>query len=407
MNNICAFILDLSHAVEQSLSATFKTCCKVSCMYNEELSALPFDFDLLSEVLRSENLKETAHSRILYRILQYVDMQKDFIRHFLPNVDYTFDSVRILTPDRHRIDLAITGDTFFLIIENKVNYAPEQDSQIDRYVQIAQQTYPDEQIYVLYLGGESDAFPSEYSLSPETRRLLNGRIICKNYKDDIAPWVASVYERIGFKEQPFLKSALLLYRTYLGNKYNLDNQYKKEMNNKLDKTLIETLGLESSTLAEKISVIQDQIDNIDKIKERLSSLLQNYMDLNNRQDIRAWYDECVQNLSGNPILTMKNSMEFGFNFVYRNTEFRCSVSFDDYEDHPYWGIMRVTEDMKSRPKIFESLRKFVLQSNKGFHNYEGNSEEWVVSDYEKKEFIVERFITLTHLICNSEACSII
>lgn len=49
----------------------------------------------------------------------------------------------------------------------------------------------------------------------------------------------------------------------------------------------------------------------------------------------------------------------------------------------------------------------IMQSNKGFHNYEHNPKEWVISDYEKKELIVDRFITLSRLIYNSESCSII
>ena len=178
------------------------------------------------------------------------------------------------------------------------------------------------------------------------------------------------------------------------------------MNNKLDKTLIDTLSLESAPLSEKISVIQDQIDNIDKIRERLSYLLQEYIDQSDEQDIRLWYNECVQILSGKPSLTMEDNMEFGFNFVYRNTEFRCCVSFDDNID-PYWGIKGIMDDINSRPKIFESLQRIVIQSNKGFHNCENNTKEWVVSDYERKEIIVERFVTLTQLICSSEACSII
>ena len=103
---------------------------------------------------------------------------------------------------------------------------------------------------------------------------------------------------------------------------------------------------------------------------------------------------------------MEDSMEFGFNFKYCNTDFRCCVSFDDNED-PYWGIKGLTENIDSRPKVFETLQKMIIQSNKGFHNYEYNPKEWVVSDYEKKEFIIERFITLTHLICDSEFCFII
>lgn len=401
MDNIHLSILHLSDTIEESLSNTLNVCQNISGSYKEELLKSPFMIDLLDDALRSERLKETAHSRILYRILHDRNLQKRFIEHFLPQVDYAYESIQIPYPDRYRIDLTIKSDRFFLIIENKVNNAPEQANQIDNYVEVAQKTYPDEQIYVLYLGGEANIFPSEKSLSADVRNLLDDRIILKNYKDDITPWIASVYEQIDFNVQPYLKSTLLLYKIYLENKYNLN-----EMNNKLDKVLIETLGLDSMPLVKKISVIEDQIDNIDKIKERLNSLLDGYYEQSLIQDIKQWYKCCSDILSGEIALTMENDMEFGFNFQYRNRDFRCCVSYDDGEK-PYWGICGLTEDINSCPKIFESLKKFVLQSNKGFHNYEYNSKEWVVSDYEMKELIVERFITLTQLIRDSGMCSIL
>ena len=178
------------------------------------------------------------------------------------------------------------------------------------------------------------------------------------------------------------------------------------MNNKLDKSITEMLGLNTASLDEKICILQDQINNIDKIRERLSYMLEELTDQRIIQDIKEMYDKCTKILSDGPILTMEDNMEFGFNFMYRSSKFRCCVSFDDNED-PYWGIRGLSEDKYSRPKIFESLQKMIIQSNKGFHDYEYNSKEWAVSNYEKKEFIVEKFITLTELICNSGYCTLL
>ena len=401
MSNIDLSILRFSDIIAQSLEETLCVCQKISASYKKELSGSPLMIDLLNDALRSERLKETAHSRILYRILHDNNLQKRFVEYFFPNVDCTFESIQIPYPDRHRIDLTIKSDNFFLIVENKVNNAPEQPSQIANYVKIAQQTYPDNQIYVLYLGGETNIYPSENSLPTEIRQLLCDRIICKNYKDDIIPLIESMYEQIDFNEQPFLKSTLLLYKTYLENKYNLN-----KMNNKLDKALIDTLGLDSIPLSEKIKVIEDQIDNIEKIKERLCSLLDDYSEQSNISDIQKWYNQCSDILLHKPVLTMENDIEFGFKFKYRNRDFRCTVSFDDNEN-PYWGICGLTENLNSCPKIFNALKQLVLQSNKGFHNNEYNSPEWVISDYERKELIVERFVSLAKLICCSESCSIV
>lgn len=405
MKNDFSSILYLSHVIEQSLNATFQTCFKVSCMYKAELPKFPLMIDLLGEALHSEVLKETAHSRILYKLLQYKEIQTSFIERFLPNVDCSFETIQIPYPDKNRIDLTIKSDKFFLIIENKINGAYEQPEQIDKYVRIAKQTCSEEEIYVLYLGGETNMFPSEYSLSLEYKQLLQDRIICINYKTDITPWIEEVYEQTNFENQPYLKSTLLCYKTYMENKYNINTAYK-EMNHKLDKTIAEMLQLDTMPVEEKIKVIEDQIDNIDKISERLSSMLEEYRKESERLSIQDWYKQCSESLSYKPILTMKDETEFGFNFMYRNTEFRCCVSFDDYEN-PYWGVMGIKENTQTRPKIFESLRDLVLQSNKGFHNCEDNSKEWAVSDYESKELIADRFIELARLIYNSEACTIV
>lgn len=406
MKDVFSTITHLSNVIEQSLSDTFGFCSKVSCMYKEGLSTLPFLIDLLREALHSENLKETAHSRILYKLLQNEKLQRSFIETFLPDIDYSCDAIQIPYPDKNRIDLTIKGNTFFLIIENKINGACEQYKQIDRYVKIAKRTFPFEEIYVLYLGGEGNQSPSEDSMSSETKEMLGDRFICKNYKDDIAPWIKSVYEKIDFDEQPYLKSSLLCYKTYLENKYNINNEYK-EMNNKLDKAIADELKLDSIALDEKIKVIEDQIDNIDKIKERLSSMLEDFLNQIEKQNIREWYNQCSDILNSNPVLTMEDETEFGFIFNYRNTLFRCCVSFDEENVNPYWGIKGLNESISSRPKIFRSLCDLVLRSNKGFHNCEYNSKEWAVSDYEDKDLIVDRFIVLTRLICESDSCTIV
>lgn len=89
-------------------------------------------------------------------------------------------------------------------------------------------------------------------------------------------WIASVYEKTEFDEQPFLKSASLLYKRYLENMYNLNNQCKENMNNELDKTISEMLKLDSISLTEKIKVIEDQIVNIDKMRDRYFYMLKEY-----------------------------------------------------------------------------------------------------------------------------------
>ena len=74
MSNLDFSILSLSQVIEHSLDDTLHTCLKIFALYKEELTNSPFIIDLLDDALRSERLKETAHSRILYRILHDENM---------------------------------------------------------------------------------------------------------------------------------------------------------------------------------------------------------------------------------------------------------------------------------------------------------------------------------------------
>ena len=103
MSNIDFSILSLSQVIEHSLDDTLRACLKISTSYKEELTNSPFIIDLLDDALRSERLKETAHSRILYRILHDENMQRKFVEYFLPSVNCSAASFQIPYPDRHRI----------------------------------------------------------------------------------------------------------------------------------------------------------------------------------------------------------------------------------------------------------------------------------------------------------------
>lgn len=396
--NLGLYTHTLPGAIEDSLKDSLILCKGITDNYGEDLLKSPFEIDLLYDALRSENLKETAHSRILYRILQDEAMQKAFLKKFLPGADS--NNIDIPYPDRDRIDLTIKGDNFFLIIENKVNYAGEQEAQIDRYVcDVAhgKYRYPYEQIYVLYLNRDGNEPPSSYSLSDETKRLLGDKLMVKNYREDIYSWIKSVYDQVSFDKKPYLKSTLLCYMTYLETIFNLN-----EMNNMLDEELSKSLELDKKTMVEKIKVLEDQLTCMDKIRERLEAMLTNCRE----QRFEEWYKQCVGVLSGKGIeLTKEGKKEFGFYFKYEGKKFRCQV---DNDGKWFWGICGRGETTKTCPEIFESLKNIVLQSNKGFTNCATNSPEWVVSDYYKEgEDIAERFVDLANIICDNPDCTII
>ena len=51
MNDIYSFISHLSCAIDRSLNTTFRICHKVSCMYKEDLSTLPFSIDIINSLV--------------------------------------------------------------------------------------------------------------------------------------------------------------------------------------------------------------------------------------------------------------------------------------------------------------------------------------------------------------------
>ncbi len=396
-------LIDLSEELDKELQKDADIFHNISTILGQEKALLPFQIDILGDALHTKELRETAHTRILYSLLQNQKIRTSFLGYFIPNLEFVPYSVQIPYPDKNRIDLTIKGDNFFVIIENKVNGAIEQESQINRYVQIALQSYILDDIYVLYINGETKAPPTEYSLSQELRQELDSRLICISYKEDIASWITSICKRIDYEEEPLLKSSLITYQTYLENKFNISNTYKT-MSNKIHDQLQEKLDLDKLPLSKTVGTIEDSLDNMDIIVNCLNDLLVEYKNKN----IREWYNQCVSVIPNNIVLTIIDDyqyLEFGFDFKYHNVGFRCCVSFDD-QSIPYWGIREVDYTKNTHSRIFESLYQLIINSNKGFHNYDENGPEWVISNYSEMSEIIERFTTLTSILYNTESCCI-
>lgn len=379
-----------------SLSDTLSLSESFRHYYTEIADELPLPVNPLVAAHFDQRLKETAHSRILYSLLTGRDA---VLRHFLYSFlgkDVSASNITIPPPDKNRIDLTIKGDDFYLIIENKVNGAVEQEEQIDRYVGIAGEAYPMEQIYVLYLNKDGHTMPSKFSLSHETKVGLGNNFICKDYKHDILNWLYSINEEITFDADPQLKSAIVVYIGYL-EEYFETSKRQMIMNNELDRLIIEQLQLDNKSCSEKVTAIKDEITNLDKLKGRLEKLREQYLS----ELFKTWYNECKRQIEDNVALRCDEySTEFGFKFKFRKSSFRCEVSMNDRGY--YWGIRTLS---KKASKHNEDLRNIVLNSGLGFHNDEEASSAWVVSNYARENDIVERFTTLTSIILHDKECT--
>ena len=218
----------------------------------EKIAAQSDYFNLLDEI--GSNVKETAHTSILMRLLEFhegvhsLPLLKSFYGRF--NIRQStkgacFDKERYYyktesDPDWHRptekSELSKSGQTdvkysksvsridgiifskghYAIILENKINRAPEQPEQIDRYVDSVLKDKDIDvniyQIYVIYLQREDKTVPSSNSLKKYRAKFVKkgddsspfSHMILCNY-DDIIEWLEQdVLNLLRVKNQDYI-----------------------------------------------------------------------------------------------------------------------------------------------------------------------------------------------------------
>lgn len=173
------------------------------------------NISLINDLRLSTNIHETAHSRILYKLLCAHGKEKhQFLKMFLESVGLKLDidKAEIKVEYKH-IDVLIYDGTRYVIIENKVNHACDQDRQIETYIR----SLYGKDVYVLYLvRSDNDKDPSEDSLSTERRQELvkDGKYKKISYQTHILDWLRKC-EKETNNENVILKSALVQYCNYI------------------------------------------------------------------------------------------------------------------------------------------------------------------------------------------------
>ena len=228
----------------------------------------PFHLNVIEAVCHGA-FRETGHSLLLADMLKHPDVQSSFLERFL-NLKY--DALEV-TAERARIDVALKGDGIFVIIENKVNAADEEESQVYRYVHeigIDKYGYKLSEIYVIYLNPRTHDYPSEYSLCDENKEnnvfgaLGEEHYKVLSYKHDIIDWLRG----ISIPNEPHIESALDQYLDFLENKFHT-TLLDTEMNKDIRKFLLKELQIESKPLDKQISKLDSQYE---KTKELLNSI---------------------------------------------------------------------------------------------------------------------------------------
>ncbi|MEQ5183590.1 PD-(D/E)XK nuclease family protein [Providencia alcalifaciens] len=234
----------------------------------------PYNANLLDILGVSEN----GHSAIIGKILQF---KHDGVNEFIPSFIYRllqqpldFNDKKIkITVEKHRIDIMIRDDKKVLIIENKIHGACDQHEQLRRYIDIAKHyRYKDENIYLIYIqGSKSDYYPKE-SLS-HYYESFKDRLRVASFHTDILSWIENdVAPNIQEKDEQ-LYYFINQYIDHLKGIYSI--RIKDEsINMKLNDYIFESMQLDINNKEQNIIKLQEDINVISDLQNRLNRLLQ-------------------------------------------------------------------------------------------------------------------------------------
>ena len=258
-----------------------------------------YNANIITELHANEN----AHSRILRMFLQYDDGKKKYpiLGQFLdiPKVKQVFGNKEFKSPvftnERERIDVLIEEPrSFAIIIENKINGAPDQDTQLERYIESVNghNSISYDNIYAIYLTDNGEKTVGECSLTKKAKKKLNyngsadmGRFIPLNYRYDILPWLEKEVLPNCIEKEDLLISALKQYIDYLKCMFGIiENEEQKIL---IMEKLKKEIGISGNDL-ESVEKCFKTIEELECLKNRIVEL---------KKDIVAnanWVEEYIK-----------------------------------------------------------------------------------------------------------------
>ena len=266
---------EIIHIIEEYLKA--KTEHESKRLYN---------LNIIDELHANEN----AHTRILLKLLSYENNGKKIVlENFIniinkhinnPENKINFSEKTKIFGQFYFIDGYIkSSDGWAIIIENKINWATDQSSQIDRYIDtVKNDKIAENKIYVVYLTDDGTKKVSDESFTKEGNILgfVNedepGRFIALNYKDDILSLLRDdTLSQLSYDKEPILVSAVMQYIDYLEGRFGI-RKNEKEYNKAMDESLLKILKLTGSTDTEKYEQIDSFQQELWQLIQRLDTL---------------------------------------------------------------------------------------------------------------------------------------
>lgn len=307
---------------------------------------IPYHLNLIDEL----HINENAHSRILYKLLQYRDSCGHFIflesmLKYIAKDCKEFGKICIKAPEisqeKCRIDLWVRDKDFAVIFENKVYDACDQETQIARYIECTQRyRYPLEKIFVVYMpqSDYKDPLDESWGKYKEDFAMRYARF---SFRNGVLPWLkTAVLPSIPDKDK-FLKSAIEQYVDYLEGIFK-QRKSEKILNTMVEDYIKEQLGLNGHPK----EYYSQLISKCKEIREVLE-YLENERDDAERRCWHHWHD-CLRSRYGKV-----DNCRIVFEYKPRSPQVGVKVNIagrDVYliierEDRLYYGVKDCDEEI--------------------------------------------------------------
>lgn len=273
--------------------------------------------DILQLIL-SPKSKEIGNSSILEDFLRYIGIDDNSIKECFPNL-YEAEIEREASIENGRIDLLIKNENHCVIIESKLNNAPNQPFQLQRYY-LAETKEKREVVKIVYLTlvpcGELD-FDNEFELYKKETKYSKEEL--REFKNVIP----NVKERLVYLPATNKHNEKSLCNFFNTEVEKIDNELIKVILNQYTKLLTELGGIEEMLVPEKelikkIYESKESVENAEtfaEIWQKKDEIIKSLLDEKFKEEYtdKGWRFE-----NGTFYKTAKENLEFYIYFYPRD-----------------------------------------------------------------------------------------
>jgi len=244
-------------------------------MARERAKTLPYHVNLIETL---GGACETEHSRILAAFLRYKTPEGRFelLESLIESLQFR-SNIKVERPcidtEHRHIDIYVReAGKYAIIIENKSNWATDQNQQLARYVEVAQNDgFSNEQIHVLYLPPLDFKAPENQSWG-QYKEVFKERYLKLSWRDNLLPWMKDrVLPNVRAKDIP-LASALQQYVDYWEGAFGIrgvNTEVEMEMKKTVQDFLKVVPGQDAGTT---LNVIREALVNARSLIETLDGM---------------------------------------------------------------------------------------------------------------------------------------